>query len=61
LTWLSLNERFKIEGFVNNLENANVISNDSLQSITLGQQAQEPDNFTYYPPRTYGIRVGVNF
>jgi outer membrane receptor protein involved in Fe transport len=61
LTWLSLNERFKIEGFVNNLENANVISNDSLQSITLGQEALEPDNFTYYPPRTYGIRVGVNF
>ena len=26
-----------------------------------GQQVQEPDNFTYFPPRTYGARVTVNF
>jgi iron complex outermembrane receptor protein len=61
LTWLSPDRRFKIEGFVNNIENANVISNDGTQSITLGQGVQEPDNFVYYPPRTYGIRVGVSF
>ncbi|MHB8528893.1 MAG: TonB-dependent receptor [Caulobacteraceae bacterium] len=60
LTWLSPTGRYKIEGFVNNLENANVISNDGLQSITLGQQALEPDNFVYFPPRTYGIRFGVS-
>ena len=61
LTWLSVNGRYKVEGFVRNLENANVISNDGLQSISLGQQALEPDNFVYYPPRTYGVRLGINF
>jgi iron complex outermembrane receptor protein len=61
LTWLSIGNRFKVEAFVNNLENTNVISNDGLQSITLGQQGLEPDNFVYYPPRTYGVRLGVNF
>ena len=57
----SPDQRYHIEAFGKNLENANVISNDGLQSITLGQQAQEPDNFVYYPPRTVGIRFGVNF
>ena len=61
LTWLSPSGQFKVEGFVRNLENANVISNDGLQGINLGQQVLEPDNFVYYPPRTYGIRIGVNF
>ncbi len=61
LTWLSTDGRFKLEGFVDNIENANVISNDGLQGINLGQQALEPDNFVYYPPRTYGIRFGVSF
>jgi outer membrane receptor protein involved in Fe transport len=61
LTWISNDSRYKAEAFVNNLENSNVISNDGLQSITLGQQALEPDNFVYYPPRTVGIRFGVKF
>jgi iron complex outermembrane receptor protein len=61
LTWVSLDGRFKLEGFVRNLENANVISNDGLQGINLGQQVLEPDNFVYYPPRTYGARFTVNF
>ncbi|MGH7021970.1 MAG: TonB-dependent receptor [Caulobacteraceae bacterium] len=61
LTWRSEDGRWQLEGFVKNLENANVISNDGLQSITLGQQALEPDNFAYYPPRTYGVRLTVNF
>lgn len=61
LTWTSLNGRYQVELFAKNLENANVISNDGLQSITLGQQALEPDNFAYFPPRTYGARVTVNF
>jgi iron complex outermembrane receptor protein len=61
LTWLSPAGRYKVEAFVNNVENVNVISNDGLQSITLGQQALEPDNFVYYPPRTYGVRFGMNF
>lgn len=61
LTWVSPTGRFKLEGFIKNIENANVISNDGLQSITLGQGALEPDNFVYYPPRTYGLRFTVNF
>jgi iron complex outermembrane receptor protein len=61
VTWLSPGGRYRIDAFVNNIEDEDVISNDGLQSITLGQQALEPDNFVYYPPRTYGVRVGVNF
>ena len=61
LTWDSPDKRYRLEGFVENVENANVISNDGLQSITLGQQVQEPDNFVYYPPRTFGVRLTVNF
>jgi iron complex outermembrane receptor protein len=60
LTWLSPSGHYKAEAFVNNLENADIISNDGLQSISLGQQVQEPDNFVYYPPRTIGFRFGVN-
>ena len=60
LTWNSPNGRYRIEAFGKNLENANVISNDGLQSISLGQQAIEPDNFVYYPPRTFGVRFAVN-
>ena len=61
LTWTSPDNRYKVEGFVNNVENEDVISNDGLQSISLGQQLIEPDNFVYFPPRTYGVRFAVNF
>jgi iron complex outermembrane receptor protein len=61
LTWTSLDGRYKLEGFVNNVENEDVISNDGLQSISLGQQGLEPDNFVYFPPRTYGVRLAVRF
>jgi iron complex outermembrane receptor protein len=61
LTWTSLDTRYRIEAFVNNVENANVISNDGLQSVTLGQGVIEPDNFVYFPPRTYGVRLAVSF
>jgi iron complex outermembrane receptor protein len=60
MTWRSLDGRYELEGFVKNIENANIISNDGLQSISLGQQALEPDNYTYFPPRTYGVRLTVN-
>ncbi len=60
LTWLSKDGHYKAEAFVNNLENEDIISNDGLQSITLGQQVQQPDNFAYYAPRTVGFRFGVN-
>lgn len=61
VTWNSTNGRYLVDAFVNNVEDEDVISNDGLQSISLGQQGLEPDNFVYYPPRVYGVRVGVNF
>ena len=61
LTWLSNDGHYKAEAFVNNIENADVISNDGLQSITLGQSLLEPDNFAYFPPRTVGVRFGVTY
>ena len=61
LTWNSKSDKYWIDAFVNNIENEDIISNDGLQSITLGQQGLEPDNYVYYPPRVYGVRVGINF
>lgn len=61
LTWVSEDQMYRIEAFVNNIENNDIVSNDGLQSISLGQQALEPDNFVYYPPRTFGVRLGVRF
>ena len=60
VTWNSPDSRYRIEAFVNNIENANVISNDGPESISLGQQGMEPDNFVYAPPRTFGVRFAVN-
>ncbi len=61
LTWVSKSGIYKLEAFVNNLENADVVSNDGLQSASLGQGALEPDNYIYYPPRTFGLRLTYNF
>ncbi len=60
LTWASPDTRYRIEAFVQNIENANIISNDGPESVSLGQQVIEPDNFVYAPPRTYGVRFVVN-
>jgi len=61
VTWVSKSGHYKADAFVDNIEDNAVISNDGLQSITLGQQVLEPDNFVYYPPRTFGLRFGYNF
>ncbi|HWA89487.1 MAG TPA: TonB-dependent receptor [Rhizomicrobium sp.] len=61
VSWISPSGRFTGDVFVRNIEDNAVISNDGLQSITLGQQVIEPDNFVYYPPRTFGIRLGYRF
>ncbi|WP_337188024.1 TonB-dependent receptor [Phenylobacterium sp.] len=61
VTWESPDRRYRAEAFVANIENDDIISNDGLQSISLGQQVLQPDNFVYYPPRTYGLRIGVSF
>jgi iron complex outermembrane receptor protein len=60
LTWNSVDNRWWADAFVKNLENKDVISNDGLQSATLGLGVQEPDNYAYYPPRTFGVRLGVH-
>ena len=52
--------KYSVRAFVNNIENADIVSNDGLQSISIGQQLLEPDNYVYYPPRTVGFRFGVN-
>ena len=64
VTWVSRSEsqgHYTVSAFVRNIEDEDVISNDGLQSITLGQQQLEPDNFVYYPPRTVGVRLGIGF
>jgi iron complex outermembrane receptor protein len=60
LTWNSVDNRWWADAFVKNIENKDIISNDGLQSSSLGLGVQEPDNYAYYPPRTFGLRVGVH-
>ncbi|HWA02727.1 MAG TPA: TonB-dependent receptor [Rhizomicrobium sp.] len=61
VSWVSTSGKYTGDIFVRNIEDNAVISNDGLQSITLGQQVLEPDNFVYYPPRTFGVRLGYRF
>jgi iron complex outermembrane receptor protein len=61
LTWTDPAGRYTLEGFIKNVGNAAVISNDGLQSGSLGDNVQDPDNYVYYPPRTMGVRFGVKF
>lgn len=53
-------DRWTLEAFVRNVGNKDIISNDGLQSNTLGNGLGF-DNYTYYPPRTFGVRAGFNF
>jgi len=61
LRWTDPSGRYTLEGFVRNVGNAAVISNDALQAAGLGLNLQAPDNYTYNPPRTGGVRFGVKF
>jgi iron complex outermembrane receptor protein len=60
LTWRSTNGRYTVQVFGRNITDEDVISNDGLQSNTLGV-GFGMDNFAYYPPRTWGVRVGAEF
>jgi iron complex outermembrane receptor protein len=60
LTWIDPSSRYQIDAFVNNLENKAIISNDAIEDSTEGL-GQGPDDYTYLPPRTIGLRFGVNF
>lgn len=59
LSWTSTDGKWTADAFVNNVGDEDVISNDGLQSNTIGL-GYGIDNYTYYPPRTYGLRVGVH-
>jgi iron complex outermembrane receptor protein len=62
LMWTDPSNRYTLEAFVKNVGNTAIISNDGLQSGSLsGLVGIEPDNYTYYAPRTFGIRFGVKF
>jgi iron complex outermembrane receptor protein len=61
LRWTDRSDRYTLEGFVRNAGNSAVISNDGLESASLGLYLQAPDNYAYNPPRTWGIRFGVKF
>ena len=56
--------RWSVDLFVKNLTNAVVISNSQLQSGSIGNGGHggyQFDNYTYYDPRTFGVRFGANF
>jgi iron complex outermembrane recepter protein len=60
LIWTDRTDTYRLDAFVRNLENNDIISLDAPNSLTLGGTAnQEPDDYSYYPPRTVGIRFGV--
>lgn len=64
LTWRDARNRFTLEAFVKNLEDKDVISNLGIASRTMGgAPAPTPvlSYVSYYPPRTLGLRFGVNF
>ena len=58
--WTDPDERWTVTAFLRNAGDVDVISNDGLQSATIGL-GFGMDNFTYYPPRTWGIRLGARF
>ena len=59
LTWNSSDGKWMADAFVNNAFDKDVISNDGLQSGTIGL-GFGIDNYTYLAPRTFGLRVGVH-
>ena len=53
-------QKYSVEAFVHNLENSDVLSDVEIQAPSLGGGVAPP-NYTYYAPRTIGVRFGVNF
>jgi len=54
LTWTSANEHFNITGFVQNIEDEEVILRANVFGATLNTQQ-------YAPPRIVGVSVGYNY
>ena len=59
LTYTSADDRWNLQGYVRNLENDDVRTASSPNSTT-GLATNGNGEF-YAPPRTYGLRLGVNF
>ncbi len=59
LTYTSADDRWSLQGYVRNLENDDVRTASSPNSTT-GLATNGNADF-YAPPRTYGLRLGVNF
>jgi iron complex outermembrane recepter protein len=53
ITYRSENERFLVEAFVQNIENNDIAGSVSVTASGFG--------VSYLPPRTYGLRIGVDF
>jgi iron complex outermembrane receptor protein len=60
LSWSDPDERYSAMAFVRNVGDEDIISNDGLQSNTIGL-GFGMDNYTFYPPRTFGLRIGAHF
>jgi iron complex outermembrane receptor protein len=60
ISWSDPDRLYSISAFVRNVGDEDVISNDGLQSNTIGL-GFGMDNYTYYPPRTFGLRIGAHF
>jgi iron complex outermembrane receptor protein len=58
LVWTSPDDQFTVDAFIKN-----ITDEDALRSITVSDGLSTGNNTfdSYYPPRTYGLRVGWNF
>jgi iron complex outermembrane receptor protein len=57
LTWDSLDGRWSMQAFVDNIEDDDIVQNLALGSGSLGY----PNNVTLYPPRMYGLRLSWSY
>ena len=57
LTWDSLDGRWSMQAFVDNIEDDDIVQNLALGSGSLGY----PNNVTLYPPRMYGLRMSWSY
>jgi len=57
LTWRDAGERFSVEGFVHNILDEDVVATKLISSPLVGS----PTVSAYSPPRTWGVRVGVEW